>query len=379
MGYTFYCPTKIVVSENAAEDLVRTLGGMPSGMVLILTDAGVLKAGLAQPLIQAVEQSGRQVISFSDIPGNPNVPDVIRALQAAPSDKPATIVAIGGGSVIDTAKALGILFNHAGVDWEDLQWKRAAIAHPALPVIAIPTTAGTGSEVTHVAVIGDRTGFKMGVVHEAIFPRVAILDGALMASLPPNLTAATGMDALAHALEAYLGKRANPITDSFALAAMRDLVRCLPKTTHNGSNLTARRTVALAATLAGSAMDQAGLGLDHALCGPLANHYHLHHGLGVTVLLPATMDYNGEAIPAVRWAEMRAALGLAESTPPAALGGWTREFIRGLGLPTRIREIGIEPTNLDQMALEATRMAMIGNNIRAAGLEECKMVLEAAL
>lgn len=379
MDFTFFCPTKIIISQNASADLAREINALPAGKVFLLTDEGILKAGVAEALIHVAQQSGRELIVFSDIPGNPNVPDVMRALEAMPGETPSVIVAIGGGSVIDTAKACSILLNHPGIDWEDLQWGRATISNPSLPLIAIPTTAGTGSEVSHVAVIGDRTGFKKGLVHSTVFPRVAIIDGALMLSLPLKLTAATGVDALTHALEAYLGKRANPITDAFALAAMRDLARYLPEATHHGTNLQARRAVALAATLAGVAMDQSGLGLDHALCGPLAARYHLHHGLGIAVLLPATLKFDAEAIPGARWQTIRDTLDLPESAQASSLGEWAQAFIRGLGLPTSIREAGIDPKDIDEMALEATRMAMIGNNIRAAGLEECKQVLMAAL
>jgi alcohol dehydrogenase class IV len=347
--------------------------------VLVLTDAGVLRAGVAGPLIEAVQKTGRETHVFSDIPGNPNVPDVERAHGAVRSEKPTAIVALGGGSVIDTAKACGILLNQPGADWEALQWGKAKVTNRSLPVIAVPTTAGTGSEVSHVAVIGDRRGFKKGLVHREIFPYAAIVDGALMRSLPASITAATGVDALAHALEAFLGKRANAITDALALGAMRELVQHLPETTRNGTNLKARRAVALAATMAGAAMDQSGLGLVHALCGPLAAHYKLHHGLGITLLLAPSLDFDAEAIEPERWRVLRDALALPTASAPSALGDWARQFIRGLGLPAGLREAGLNPDNLDVMAHEAMQMAMIGNNVRSAGVEACKAVLEAAL
>jgi alcohol dehydrogenase class IV len=379
MTYSFSLPTKLVVSENAAQDLSQELDALPAGAVFLLSDQGILSAGLEKPIVQAMHAAGRQMFLYGNVPGNPNISDVLAALQVLDGARPAAIVGLGGGSVIDTAKAAGVLLAHPGLDWVDLQWGRAHIRQASLPVIALPTTAGTGSEVTHVAVIGDHQGFKKGVVHPAIFPRISIIDGSLMLSLPVKLTAATGVDAVVHALEAYLGRRANPTTDLFALGALQVLVGGLPEVTHNGANLPARREVALAATWAGIAMDQAGLGLCHALDGPLAAHHHVHHGLGNAVLLTATLDFNAAAIPAGRWEPLRAALGLPAAAQPAALPAWAQDFIRGLGLPSRLGEIGIGPDTIPAMAEEATRMAMIHNNPRPAGAADCRAVLEAAL
>jgi alcohol dehydrogenase class IV len=376
MTATFFLPTKLIFSDDAAQDLVRELGN--ANRVAVITDQGVVRAGIAEPMMQALRNAGHTLVVYSDVPGNPNVGDVNDALAKITATQPAFIIAIGGGSVIDTAKAVGILLAHPGMNWEDLQWGRASITQTPVPVIAIPTTAGTGSEVSHVAVIGDHTGFKKGVVHSAIFARTAILDGALTRSLPAHLTAATGMDALVHAIEAYLGKRANPTTDLYALGALKFAVRWLPETTKHGDNLDARRKMMMAATWGGIAMDQAGLGLDHALCGPLAAQYHLHHGLGVAVLLPATLAFNANAIPQDRWNELRDAIG-APSLEPGSLGDWAREFIANLGLPTRLREVKVEANSINAMAEEAMRMAMIGNNVRAVTVQDCCQVLESAL
>lgn len=379
MGYTFFFPTQVVVSTDAAEDLIRLLSDQGNVSVLFLTDAGILKAGIADAILKRLEDAGVKASVFSDIPGNPNVGDVNKGVVEAAKNPPTHIVALGGGSVIDTAKATAILLNNPGLDWEDLQWGRDKIKANPLPVIVIPTTAGTGSEATHVAVIGDHTDFKKGVVHPLVFPKVAILDGGLAASLPAHLTAATGMDALVHSIEAYLGKRANPITDHFALASIKDVVRWLPEATHNGKNLEARRAMALAATQGGIAMDQAGLGLDHALCGPLAAEYHLHHGLGVAVLLPLTLTFDAPAIPPERWEELRNALGLPTGATPDVLPGWAKDFLVKLGLPTTLSAVGVRREDLQKIAEDSTRMAMFGNNIRQATAEECIALLESAL
>ena len=379
MAHTVYCPTKLIFSDDARLDLERELASFDPGPALVITDAGILSTGILDRLMPALAAGGRSVEVFSDVPGNPGVATVAAALATAQAIGANALVAVGGGSAIDVAKAVSVLLPHAGVSWEDLQAGRAKLSGSRVPMIAVPTTAGTGSEVSHVAVIGATDGFKKGVVHASLFPSVAIVDASLALSLPPKLTAATGMDAFVHAIEAYLGRRANPSMDLLALGAMRAIVSSLPRAVADGADLAARREMAQAAAWAGMAMDQAGLGLCHALCGPLSAHHEIHHGLGNAVLLPAVLAFNAPAIPPGRWPALRDALGFAEDATPDALAGWARSFVGGLGLPTRLRDVGLDGATFPAIAAEATRMAMIGNNVRSAGEAECLAVLEAAL
>jgi alcohol dehydrogenase class IV len=378
MTYSIHCTTKLIFSDDARADLIREAGGLPAGPAFVVTDEGVTKAGLAAPLIEALQAAGRSTAVFSAVPSNPGVADMKAAAAAATAVGPALIVAIGGGSPMDVAKALAMLLAHGSDDWESFQWGRTAVSRASLPVIAIPTTAGTGAEASHVAVIGDQAGFKKGLVHANLFARVAIVDGGLMRGLPPAITAATGMDALTHAFEAYLGKRANPAMDLYALSAMRAITRWLPEATHHGDNLAARREMAQAASWAGMAMDQTGLGLCHALCGPLTSVYHLHHGLGNALLLPAVLAFNAPAVPAERWPAMRAAVGISDKAQPLDLARWTDVFVARLGLPS-LRELKVDAASFDAMAEDATRMAMIANNVRPATADDCRAVLAAAL
>ena len=376
MGSIFHFPTRIIFSSDAAEDLLQELSHIEHPKVALLTDAGIISAGIAEAFQNKLASAGIPVEVFSNIPGNPNVQDVLPAYEAAKKAGSTHVVALGGGSVIDTAKAVGILLGNPGLDWEDLQWGRSKLEKPALPVIAIPTTAGTGSEATHVTVIGDHTGFKKGVVHSEVFTKIAILDGSLTLSLPAKLTAATGMDVLVHAMEAYLGKRANPMTDMFALGAIRSVVRWLPEATKNGKNLEARKAMTESATIGGIAMDQAGLGLDHALAGPVAATYHLHHGLAVSTLLPLTLAFDAPAITPARWEPLRDAMRLPESARPEDLSAWSTKFIENLGLPTRLAEVGVQKADISKLAENTTRMAMFANNIRQATAEDCAKLLE---
>jgi len=182
-----------------------------------------------------------------------------------------------------------------------------------------------------------------------------------------------------HAIEAYTGKRAAPMTDVFALAAIRAIVAWLPEATANGRNLAARQTMAQAATMAGIAFDQSGLALAHALGGPLTATYHLHHGLGIAALLPAAVSFNAPSITEARWEPLRQALGLPAQAQPDALASWARAFISQLGLPVKLSEVGLQKADIPQIAQDTTRMAMFGNNIRPATVDELIALLEANL
>jgi alcohol dehydrogenase class IV len=388
MAHTFFCPTKLIFSDDAAADLARELAAMPgtaghavgAGPVFVVTDAGIVAAGILARLMPALAAGGRPVEVFSDTPGNPGIETVAAATAVARRLGPAALVAVGGGSAIDVAKAVSVLLAHAGVTWTDLQTGRAALTGGHVPLIVLPTTAGTGSEVSHVAVIGAADGFKKGIVHASLFPAAAIVDASLALSLPPRLTAATGMDALVHAIEAYLGRRASPTLDLLALGAIRAIVRALPAAVAGSSTgLAARRALAQAAAWAGMAMDQAGLGLCHALCGPLSAHHEIHHGLGNAVLLPAVLGFDAAAISEERWPALRHALGLPGEAGVDALSGWATAFLARIGLPATLRELGLDGSTFPSIAAEATRMAMIGNNVRPAGEAECRAVLAAAL
>lgn len=379
MSFSFYFPTKLIFSEEAGSDLLVELASASPDSVLLLTDKGIIKAGIAEKILNKLSEKGFNPLVFDDIPGNPNIPDVKKALAAIEGKHITHVVALGGGSVLDVAKAVGLLLGDPELDYEEVQWRRQPIKKAPLPVIGIPTTAGTGSEVTHVAVVGDSKGFKMGVLHPAMFMKTAIIDGSLMLTLPPQLTSNTGMDSLVHAIEAFLSKKANPVSDMFALSAIRAIVKWLPEAYKNGSNLEARKQMAMAATLAGISFDQSSLGLVHALAGPLCGTYHLHHGLGVATLLPATIEFDAPAISTERWGSLRDALGLPQDAKPEGLGDFARKLLKNLDMPTRLSEVGLKAEDIPAIAESATKMAMINLNVRFADVNDCKQVLEAGL
>ena len=317
--------------------------------------------------------TGRTVAVFTDVQSNPTVRDVLAGLAACGQAE--ALVAVGGGSVIDVAKGIGLLATNGG-SYADYQWRGQPITQPILPLIAVPTTAGTGSEATKVTVIaGGETHFKKGVLSPHLFPRIAIVDPALTLSLPPKLTAATGADVVVHALEAFTGNRANPVSDALALTALERAWHALPRATHQGDDLAARADMALASTLAGVAFDQSGLGIIHSLAGPLAGHYDLHHGLSNALLLPYGLAFN---LPVL--GNKRAALLEAMDMPRAASDEEVleriRSWVRELGLPLTLGEVDIVDPDLATLAEEASRMVLLPNNPRPANAGDCRRILE---
>ncbi|MGD8627030.1 MAG: iron-containing alcohol dehydrogenase [Anaerolineae bacterium] len=374
MEFSFYSPVRLVFGLPVAATLPTVLAQIEADRVMVLSDTGLEALGLVGRIAEGLRAGGWQVTTFSQVQSNPTVGDVEGAVALAREAGAQALVALGGGSVIDVGKAAGLLLTHGG-RYADYQWEGAPITRPILPLIAVPTTAGTGSEVTKVAVIEDEeTRFKKGVLSPYLFPRAAVLDPALTLSLPKHLTAATGADVLGHALEAFVGRRANPISDALALSALRRAWQHLPRATQRGDDRAARREMMLASAMAGLAFDQSGLGIVHSLAGPVAGRYGLHHGLCVGLLLPQGLAYNLPALGDKR-APLLAALGMPASTPDEEVVARVRAWLAGLGLPATLGQVGIDDADLAAMAEEASRMVLLPNNPRPATADDCHRLL----
>lgn len=375
MEFSLYMPVAMIVGRSVAEALPEALAEAGVRRLLLLSDAGLARTGLLSLVRDAVVAAGYAVETFTDIRSNPTVRNVEAARQAAQAADADGLVALGGGSVIDVGKAVGLLLTNGG-HYVDYQRGARPITRPITPLIAIPTTAGTGSEMTKTTVIEDEeTRFKKGVLSPYLYPRTAILDPRLTITLPPALTAATGADVLGHALEAYMGRRANPVADALALMAIRRAWTYLPRAVHQGDDLTARQEMLLASALAGWAFDQSGLGIIHALAGPLAARYDLHHGTCIGLLLPYGLAYNLPALSEKRTGLLHA-LDLPPDFPEAQLSELLRGWLAALGLPTTLGELGITSPPLEELAEGACRMSMMPNNPRPATVEDCRQILE---
>jgi alcohol dehydrogenase class IV len=381
MPFVYHLPTKIIFGQPVLETLQSQLADLNVEKVLLVSDSGLAELGVVDQLVAGLSQAGFSTTPFTEVSSNPTTTEVAAGLSLAYKTDAQALIAVGGGSAIDVAKGIAMLLANGGT-YADYQWGGRVITRRSYPLLAAPTTAGTGSEVSKVAVIVDPDNpFKKGVLSPLMFPQAAILDPELTRSLPSWLTAATGMDAFIHALETYIGQRANPFTNQFALAALRTIWTMLPRATGDGNDMDAREAMMLAALWAGTAMDHAGLGLVHALSGPLTGQLHLHHGLANALLLPYVLRFNLPAVALERRQGLNEVLGLPVDTDDEALVERLTQFVRNLGLPTRLDEldVSLDDVNWDTIAEETTRMVLINNNPRPASVADCRAILDEML
>lgn len=377
MTFTYYLPTKIIFGQPALAALTSELAVLKAKRVLFVSDPGLVQLGLVDEVQTSLREAGQSVATFTAISSNPTTVEVAAGLALAREQDAHALVALGGGSAIDVAKAIAMLMTNGG-SYTDYQWGGRPITERSLPLLAVPTTAGTGSEVSRVAVIVDPDNpFKKGVLSPLMFPHTAIVDPELTRSLPPKLTAATGMDAFIHALECYIGRRANPYTDQFCLAALETAWAALPQAVANGSDMSARQAMMLAALWGGTTMDHAGLGLIHSLSGPLTGHLHLHHGLANALILPYAMRFNLPAVPTERLQRLNLAFGLPVDAEGETLVAALTQFVTGLGLPTHLSELHqpLEGVDWAAIAEETTRMVLLQNNPRPVSAADCETLL----
>jgi alcohol dehydrogenase class IV len=257
----FLLPTEVISGAGCLVELKRFV--KEGDRVALVTDESLVKLGLVKRVEDVLAELGASFEVFAEVPANPHAEVVNKCRAFVDVMGASVVVCLGGGSPMDVAKVVAMLATNEG-SWEDYQWNMKQPVNAPLPYVAIPTTSGTGSEVTKTSVIIDRNS-KKGTGGDFFFARAALLDPTLMVSLPPHLTATTGVDALTHAIEAYVGRNHQAFTDALALESISILADYLPRAFADGSDLVAREKVAIAAAMAGLAMDQSGLGVVHAL------------------------------------------------------------------------------------------------------------------
>jgi 4-hydroxybutyrate dehydrogenase len=327
---------------------------------LVVTDPGVRAAGLAERARAALPPA--TPVLFDATPANPTEAAVLAALAAYRDGGCDGVVAVGGGSPMDLAKAVALLATHPGPleEYGVLRGGTERITPAVAPVVAVPTTAGTGSEVGRAASVTLRSGRKIACVSPHLIPRVALCDPELTLGLPPALTAATGMDALSHGVEAFLSTRVNPPADAIALDCVARVGRYLERAWRDGSDREARWQMLMAA-LEGGLTFQKGLGAVHALSHPLGER-GLHHGTLNAVLMPAVLRFNASHA-ADRYPRLRAALGLPGD---ADLAGWVADLRARLGLPAGLRALGVAEADCLAIAEVAARDHLSETNPRPA-------------
>ena len=357
----------------------KALGG---SRALLVTDETMTRLGTAGRIADSLRAAGCAVSVFSDVEPEPSVETVDRAAAIARAEGADIVVGLGGGSCLDAAKAVSVLATNEGsaAAYQGL----GLVTKPGVPKIMIPTTAGTGSEVTFTAVLIRRSdGVKGGINGDYLYPDCSLLDPDLTLSMPPSVTASTGMDALAHSLEAFTSRQASPFSDMFAREAIRRIGKHLRVATFNGKDREARENMMLAALFGGVALASAGVTACHALAYPLGGMFGVAHGVSNALLLSHVARFNAFASPE-RFAEAAALLGgdtydLPERDGALLCADLIGELVADLGLPRTLRDLGagIAKERFATMAAKAMGVARpIANNPRDICEKDCIAIYE---
>lgn len=388
--YEFFCPVKEIAGHAALEHIPFELATLGAKRPLIITDKGVRANNLLAPIEAAFESTDAKIAAiFDDVPPDSSLGTVRSAAQLYRDHDCDAIIAVGGGSVIDTSKATNILVSEGGDDL--LKYSGAHnLPKPLKPFFVIPTTSGTGSEVTMVAVVSDtEKNVKMPFASYYLMPHAAILDPRMTQTLPPHLTAMTAMDAMTHAVEAYTCMAANPISDAYATAAVKKVSANLFNVLDNPTDTQGRLELAQASTMAGIAFSNSMVGLVHSLGHALGAVAHLPHGLCMNLFLPYVLEYNKE-VNGDKIAELLLPLAGADiyaQTPAHLRADKTiatiltmRDRIYSLTkLPRTLSETGkISEAQLDEVAEKALNDGSIIYNPKEASLEDLKSILKKA-
>lgn len=351
---------------------------------LLVTDKDLIRFGVAEKIEEVLRNAGIPYEIFSDLKANPtitNVKDGVAAFKAAGAD---FIIALGGGSSIDTAKAVGIVVNNPEfADVRSLEGT-AETKHRSVPTFAIPTTAGTAAEVTINYVITDEEARKkMVCVDPNDIPMCAIIDCELMYSMPKGLTAATGMDALTHAIESYITPGAWTMSDMFEMKAIELIARHLKNAVDNGTDTAAREGMAEAQYIAGMGFSNVGLGIVHSMAHPLGAFYDTPHGVANALLLPYVMEYNAESLARPKYLDIARAMGvdttgMSVDEGVAAAIGAVRALSLSIGIPQRLHEIGVKREDIPALAVAAFNDVCTGGNPRPTSVEDIAALYETA-
>ena len=351
-------PTKVVFGAGALQRLPAQVSRLGMKRPLVVTDAGVVKVGLAQRVYDVLKAAGVAYARFEEVKPDPTERDAFAGLEAYKSNQCDGIIAIGGGSPLDAAKLVQVLTTHEPPlsRYDDATGGDQYVRDNMPPLIAIPTTAGTGSEVSRsgVATLSD-TGRKTVIFSPFLMPKAAICDPELTLGLPPGPTAATGMDAFVHCLEAYLSNGFHPLADAVAIDGITRVARSLPIAVTQGRDLIARTDMMVAA-MQGAMAFQKGLGACHALAHALTPISGVHHGLANAIVLPVVMEFNRPVCTA-RLARVALAMGDTSNAREEVLAGNAIERVRKLnaaiGIPSRLRDAGVQEKDLVRISEKA--------------------------
>lgn len=381
MSTSFIMPSMNIMGENALADAVATLGSRGFSRALIVTDAGLARMGVAADVAGELSRADIRTFVFAGAQPNPTVGNVEEGLAILKENGCDLVVSLGGGSSHDCAKGIALVAANGGAiaDYEGIDQSPL----PQVPLLAINTTAGTAAEMTRFCIITDEERHvKMAIVDKHVTPFLSVNDPAMMVGKPAALTAATGMDALTHAVEAYVSTAATPITDGCAIKAISLISEHLRDAVADGKNLSAREGMAYAQFLAGMAFNNASLGYVHAMAHQLGGFYDLPHGVCNAVLLPHVEAFNA-SVSAERLRDVAAAMGVdvtrmdAEAGAEAALDA-IRKLSSDIGIPSGLAELGMKEADIPVLAENALADACGFTNPRQADQGEIEAIFRAA-
>ncbi len=380
-SFSYQNPTAIEFGWGSLARLPELVNSVGGRRALVVGDPGVVKAGLVDRVLAALGGSV-PVTTFTDVESDPDARSVDAGVQLARAKECDVIIGIGGGSAMDVAKVIGVMLTNPGNirDYNGM----GKIGQPGAPVIAIPTTSGTGSELTIWSVLSDKekkTKFGVGSVLNCA--RIALLDPELTMSLPPAITAATGIDALTHALESYVNTATQPISEAMSEQSMTLIARSLRLAVAQPGNKEARADMLLASTIAAMAFNSTRLGLAHAFAMPLGSRFHIPHGLANAIMLPAVMRFNlpGNLAKFARIAqifgERTDGLSLREAAERSVIA--IEQLQADIGITAKLGDFHMTEADLHDVAAEAMLSGNVAVNPRKPTLEDMKALLRAKL
>ncbi len=379
----FRCTPRIVFGNGTIKTIHNELTELGSNNTFIITDPGIVKSGLVDILENILKENGITFTRYDEVEADPSYENIEKILVHYKASKATSIIGFGGGSAQDVAKGVSIAATNEG------PFKKYfginLIPNPGAPLILVPTTAGTGSESTTVAIFSDNEEkLKKGVVSSYLLPAVALLDPELTLGVPPAITAATGMDALIHAVEAYTSVNATPITDMYALEAIRIIVDNLRTAYANGNNLEARSQMLRGSLLAGIAFGNAGVTAVHAFAYPIGAEFHIPHGVANTIMFIPVMEFNylGNLDRFAKLAELFGVCPDKKDKRTLALEGLEaiRTLALDLNVPQNLREYGVKKEDvpaLSEAVLLVTRL--LANNPRKVNYKDAEAIYTKAL
>lgn len=381
MSSTFFIPAVNIMGIDCLDEAMTAIRNYGFRKALIVTDAGLAKAGVASMIAEKLAMQDIDSVIYEGAKPNPTVENVEKGLALLQESACDFVVSLGGGSPHDCAKGIALCATNGGHigDYEGVDRS----AKPQLPLVAINTTAGTASEMTRFCIITDETRHvKMAIVDRNVTPLLSVNDPALMVGMPKGLTAATGMDALTHAIEAYVSTAANPITDACAIKAIELISANLRLAVRDGSDMAARENMAYAQFLAGMAFNNASLGFVHAMAHQLGGFYDLPHGVCNAVLLPHVQSFNA-SVSAKRLSDVGRALGADvkgvtdEEGAQAAIAA-IRSLAHDVEIPAGLRELGAKLQDIPLLATNALKDACGLTNPRRADQRQIEEIFRSA-